>query len=216
MEDSNEVAAGTSAPLTGGENIVGGQDFASITEQGALAALQADIAERGGFTERLSVAWAGALVPCFLRAGLRPAASPILLNVAMDDRLLEVDVSRHPGRNAFGPMIERLGKGAWQIASGAQLGTGLPQNFGEAVALHREVQRSSAGPARVCHAWRNRSQFPFAARSLTDRRSHDAQAGPASPIALISASSSGATASPSASHPFRSTCRRSPGSRAPS
>ena len=92
--------------MAGGENIGGAQDFASMIEQGAPAALQADIAKRVGVTGCPSVARAtlsGALLPAVPAGRRRPRRIGHPYGRCPDDRLLAVHVSPDPVRDAFGP-----------------------------------------------------------------------------------------------------------------
>lgn len=121
------LAAGSTVPLAGGENLAGRRNFTAAIESGALSIIQPDIAKWGGFTECLAIAREAMTVgrmycPHFLGGGIGLAASAHILAAAGGDGLLEVDINPNPLRELFGSPGEAMSAGGWQVGGAPGLG----------------------------------------------------------------------------------------------
>lgn len=106
VSEWQQLAADTSIPLAGGENIATVAGFEDAIKTGALGVLQPDVAKWGGLTGCMEVATkalqAGRrFCPHFLGGGIGLLASAHLLAAAGGDGLLEVDINPNPLRDAF-------------------------------------------------------------------------------------------------------------------
>lgn len=128
-----KVAAYSPVALAGGENVVGHDGFAQVTQDGTLHYIQPDVAKWGGVSGCWDVAQAALSVgrvycPHFLGGGIGLAASAEILAAAGGPGLLEVDINENPLRSSFaGGGIDKH-SGTWACAKGPGLGIDhLPQ-----------------------------------------------------------------------------------------
>lgn len=130
-----ELAASTSIPLAGGENITDGKGLRRAIACGYLNVVQPDAAKWGGVSGCLeigeaSVAAGRSYCPHFLGGGIGLAASAEILAAVGGPGLLEVDVNPNPLRSAFSLAgIDRT-TGRWQLSTGPGHGVAsLPEDL---------------------------------------------------------------------------------------
>jgi L-alanine-DL-glutamate epimerase-like enolase superfamily enzyme len=121
------VAAASSTPLAGGENLRGADAFARALADGALAVIQPDIAKWGGFSGCLPVARAALAAgrrfcPHYLGGGVGLIASAHLLAAAGGDGLLEYDAQDNALREGVARDFPRVAGGAFRLPDRPGLG----------------------------------------------------------------------------------------------
>lgn len=142
------LAAKSSTPLAGGENIAGFSAFDSAIALDALSVIQPDVAKWGGTTGCLAVAKsviaAGkTYCPHFLGGGVGLAASAHLLAAVGGKGRLEVDVNENILRDAFRPVGEAVSDGHWQLSSKPGLGIEtLPEGVKKVTTHYCQVSSS--------------------------------------------------------------------------
>lgn len=143
--DWQNLAAHTSIPLAGGENIIGEADFDASIQAGLLSVIQPDVAKWGGVTGNLAVARQALsrgrrYFPHFLGAGIGLAASAELLAGAGGDGLLEIDVNENPLRSLFFDGGEPVSDGAWHCSDQPGLGIDkIPSSLTPFQTLYSEI-----------------------------------------------------------------------------
>lgn len=111
----SRVAAATSTPIAGGENLMGRDVFDRAIESHGLSVIQPDVAKWGGITECFAVGRAiteagKCYCPHFLGAGVGLLASAHILAAVGGAGRLEIDVNPNPLRSEMfegWPMINR-------------------------------------------------------------------------------------------------------------
>ncbi len=136
-EDWRVLAAASSIPLAGGENIAGFAEFKSAMSTGALSIYQPDVAKWGGITGCYDIARqamnAGyTYCPHFLGGGIGLEASAQLLAAVGGPGLLEVDVNPNPLRDALADTAVSIKGGWWHVSNAPGLGIEqLPASIAE-------------------------------------------------------------------------------------
>lgn len=142
------LAAKSSTPLAGGENIAGFSAFDNAIVLGAHSVIQPDVAKWGGITGCLAVAKsvisAGkTYCPHFLGGGIGLTASAHLLAAVGGKGRLEVDVNENILRDAFKPAGEAMSNGRWQLSSEPGLGIeALPEEVKKTTTHYCQVSSS--------------------------------------------------------------------------
>lgn len=146
--DWQRVAAASSIPLAGGENIWGMGDFATALDDGSLKVIQPDVAKWGGVSKCRDVgmqATAKGLLYCphFLGGGIGLAASAAVLASIPCDGLLEVDTNANPLRGAFHLWPDGAARNRYPISPAPGLGiVDLP----EEIARYRTLAATTTRP----------------------------------------------------------------------
>lgn len=146
--DWQRVAAASSIPLAGGENIWGMGDFAHALESGSFGVIQPDVAKWGGVSKCRDVglqATAKGLLYCphFLGGGIGLAASAAVLASIPCDGLLEVDSNANPLRAAFQLWPDGAARNRFPIRAAPGLGiVDLP----EEIAQYRTLAATATRP----------------------------------------------------------------------
>ncbi len=122
-----QLAACSTIPLAGGENIAGFGAFEVAIGNGALSILQPDVAKWGGITGCYRVAKSAInagrrYCPHFLGGGIGLAASSELLAAVGGDGILEVDVNENMLRDSFQPLNATVMNGKWHLSNKPGLG----------------------------------------------------------------------------------------------
>ncbi|MFC3616149.1 mandelate racemase/muconate lactonizing enzyme family protein [Lutimaribacter marinistellae] len=125
--DWERVAARSSTPLAGGENIAGEVAFDEVLQHGVLDIVQPDLAKWGGVTGCVRVAKAAVeagriYCPHFLGGGIGLVASAEVLAAVGGGGLLEVDVNPNPLRQAFAIGGIDANTGLWDTGPSEGLG----------------------------------------------------------------------------------------------
>ena len=122
-----DLAAKTTIPLAGGENIRGRIKFLQTINAGQISVIQPDACKWGGISECLSVA-RNALkagrryCPHYLGGGIGLVASAHILAAAGGDGLLEVDVNPNPLREYLAIPYPQISDGNFFITDNPGLG----------------------------------------------------------------------------------------------
>lgn len=131
------VAAASSIPLAGGENIVGDTDFAAAIDDRIFGVIQPDVAKWGGVSKcrdiGLNATAQGRLYcPHFLGGGIGLAASAAVLASIEGDGLLEVDSNANPLRGAFNLWKQDENHSQFRISDQPGLGiVNLPEEIAQ-------------------------------------------------------------------------------------
>ncbi len=121
------VAAASTAPLAGGENLRSDADFNSAIAGSFLGVIQPDICKWGGLSAcldiaRRTIAAGKRYCPHYLGGGIGLAASAHLLSAVGGDGLLEVDVNDNALREAFAGPVLPLRNGMVELPDAPGLG----------------------------------------------------------------------------------------------
>lgn len=144
--DWRRLAAETSVPIAGGENISGYEGFENAIQSGVFSYIQPDVCKWGGITGCFAVAQAiqkgmRTYCPHFLGGGIGLAASAHLLAAVGGTGLLEVDTNPNPLRDAFVQSLPLAASGRWELGSDVGLGvTDIPDDLSpfQTLALHKK------------------------------------------------------------------------------
>lgn len=122
-----ELAAATSIPIAGGENIAGETAFENAISARALAVVQPDLAKWGGFTGCVPLARRireGGLrfCPHYLGGGIGLLASAHLLAAVGGEGRLEIDANPNPLRTALYGTLGRIENGCATLGEEPGLG----------------------------------------------------------------------------------------------
>ncbi len=153
--DEWRAVAAVGVPLSAGENLRGGPDFAEAVESRSLAYLQPDACKWGGISGCLPVARAAIAAgvtycPHYLGGAVGLLAATHLLAAAGGKGLLEVDVQENPLRSELcGPFLKLEGGEAL-----LPTGPGLGAEPDAGVMARYQVQHGEAKAARGARAWR--------------------------------------------------------------
>lgn len=125
--DWARLAASSTVPLAGGENIAGFEDFDAVIAAGHLAIIQPDVAKWGGITgcrivAQRAMAAGRTYCPHFLGGGIGLLASAHLLAGVGGAGLLEVDVNANPLRDALADATAAMRDGQWLMDERPGLG----------------------------------------------------------------------------------------------
>ncbi len=122
-----ELAMLSSAPLAGGENVSGYEDFAALISNGHLGVVQPDMLKWGGVTGayavgRRAVAAGRSYCPHWLGSGIGLLAAAHVLAAAGGPGLLEHDVMENPLREVLAQPFPRVQNGVVPLSMGPGLG----------------------------------------------------------------------------------------------
>lgn len=135
--DWQRVAASSSIPVAGGENIVGNVGFETAISSGIFGVIQPDVAKWGGVSKCRAVGQKATsqgrlYCPHFLGGGIGLAASAAVLASIEGDGLLEVDSNDNPLRGAFKLWKEGEARSRFQISDQPGLGiVELPEDIAQ-------------------------------------------------------------------------------------
>lgn len=144
-EDWKTLAATGGAPLAGGENITGFDDFSAAVKAGGLQVIQPDVIKWGGITgcgivAKEAMAAGRRYCPHYLGGGPGLMASAALLAAVGGDGLLEVDANPNPLRERFFGGGGPVSGGRFVMSEAPGLGfTHLPEEITPLMTLHAEI-----------------------------------------------------------------------------
>lgn len=121
------LAAESSIPIAGGENMRGEEQFAAAIHSGAFAIIQPDIGKWGGFTGCLPIAQQAMthgrmFCPHWLGGGIGMVASMHLKAAVGGDGYVEVDSNPNPLRELLGAPYPRVDNGTVTLSDRPGLG----------------------------------------------------------------------------------------------